>query len=320
MIVGLADRSANVVNIVGGVGNQLFQYLFGRALEQATGVETRYDLSAFASYKLHGGFALERAFELQLPRWEPAAEPVVLRSLAHRQVQRVLNRFSRVPLPGRRVRVDDGVWASPVQGSAGRYYLGVWQAWPHSEAFLRAEAERLMFRAEVTTRVDAALSAMEVDLDRSAAVHVRLGDYLSGGKKCHLPLSEGFYRPAVEEMLAGGEIDRLYVFSDAIARISATWFAGLPVVFVDGYSGQNGLTDLSMLSRFRRLIVSASTFGWWGGLLAGRDAIVVAPTPWVRAEFEADPRHTPIPLSNWRLRPSSGFDLEREAPGMAQPR
>ena len=57
---------ANVVNIVGGLGNQLFQYLFGLALEKQSGRPTLYDVSDFAHYKLHGGLAIDRYFALTL--------------------------------------------------------------------------------------------------------------------------------------------------------------------------------------------------------------------------------------------------------------
>ena len=48
-----------IVKIIGGLGNQMFQYAYAKALQQK-GYEVKIDISAFETYKLHGGFQLDK--------------------------------------------------------------------------------------------------------------------------------------------------------------------------------------------------------------------------------------------------------------------
>ncbi|WKT80103.1 hypothetical protein QYC27_07295 [Thermosynechococcus sp. PP45] len=51
-----------ISHIIGGLGNQMFQYAAGRALSILRGVPLRLDIGGFTSYDLHQGFELERVF------------------------------------------------------------------------------------------------------------------------------------------------------------------------------------------------------------------------------------------------------------------
>ena len=57
-----------IVNIIGGLGNQMFQYAFAYALHMRNPEEqVLIDTSMFRGYHLHNGFELERLFGLRLP-------------------------------------------------------------------------------------------------------------------------------------------------------------------------------------------------------------------------------------------------------------
>jgi len=44
-----------IIKINGGLGNQMFQYAYAKAIEQK-GYDVKIDISAFERYKLHGGY------------------------------------------------------------------------------------------------------------------------------------------------------------------------------------------------------------------------------------------------------------------------
>ena len=48
-----------IVRIVGGLGNQMFQYAYAKALEKK-GFKVKIDISKFKTYKLHGGYQLDK--------------------------------------------------------------------------------------------------------------------------------------------------------------------------------------------------------------------------------------------------------------------
>ena len=53
-----------ISHILGGIGNQMFQYAAGRALSLSTDQTHSLDLNDFTDYQLHNGFELERVFNI----------------------------------------------------------------------------------------------------------------------------------------------------------------------------------------------------------------------------------------------------------------
>ena len=53
-----------IVNIIGGLGNQMFQCAFAIALREANqGEQVKLDISHFNGYGLHNGFEVKRLFD-----------------------------------------------------------------------------------------------------------------------------------------------------------------------------------------------------------------------------------------------------------------
>ncbi len=62
------ERIMKIVNIIDGLGNQMFQYAFAIALQHQYPEEDVFiDISHFQGYLLHSGFELQRIFNVQLP-------------------------------------------------------------------------------------------------------------------------------------------------------------------------------------------------------------------------------------------------------------
>jgi hypothetical protein len=51
-----------IANIIGGLGNQMFQYAAGRAISLEHGVPLLLDVSGFTTYRLHKMVELDRIF------------------------------------------------------------------------------------------------------------------------------------------------------------------------------------------------------------------------------------------------------------------
>lgn len=47
-----------IVKIIGGLGNQMFQYALARSIELQTNTEVKLDLQGFDTYQLHNGYRL----------------------------------------------------------------------------------------------------------------------------------------------------------------------------------------------------------------------------------------------------------------------
>ena len=115
--------------------------------------------------------------------------------------------------------------------------------------------------------------------DDAAAVSIRLGgDILQSG--WHL-CSKEYYRAGIEEIRRTDAVKKLLVFSDAPERvIGEKWFddMGAEIVYASGLSPAS---QMELLKRCRRFVISNSTFAWWGAFLgAGTEGDIVAPRIW----------------------------------------
>jgi hypothetical protein len=269
----LRARGKQVVisTLVGGLGNQMFQYAAGRALALRRGCELQLDAGWLESgstvtYAL-GCFPIE-------------AE--VISAYRHRRRQRALELLGLAP-PVRRhtaFRFDEEVLELP-----GRIRLvGYWQSekyFKDHEAAIRSEFTRKdpLDEPNVAT-------AAEIEAATAVCVHVRRGDYVSDRQinRYHGVLPLEYYISAVELVLRSVPDAHFFVFSDDIGWCRANLSIGGQTTFVDHNRNQPA-DDLRLMALCRHHIIANSTFSWWGAWLAtAEDPIVIAPKQWAVAE------------------------------------
>ena len=138
--------------------------------------------------------------------------------------------------------------------------------------------------------------------NRYVGLHLRRGDYLLSvnQRKLGLP-SLGYYRSAVAAISSQRSASLpLVIFTDAPEEAGAiAEAAGLTVEAIVGPSDtQNEAQALWLLSRADGLVISNSTFGWWGAFWGRPNRPVACPAPWhnrVNSQALVDPRWIQIP-------------------------
>lgn len=294
----------NIVNLVGGVGNQLFQYLFGTSLEHRTGTQTLYDVADFKSYNKHNGFSIEKLLAVTLPKVgdRPQDLPLLMRT---RSLKRLSYRLPPGVLKAMRIRTDQEFRLSLAKpGLSGRYFYGHWQGIDYDIAELFEITAEWRFTDAVASEAIRNLDRVDADRDRDVAIHVRLGDYLRLTQSCHLPLTPAYYQRALAHLRASRPIRRIFLFSDDIEAARAMAI-DKSVCSVAG-SG-SALVELCMLASFRTKLISASTFGWWAAALSQKGGETLYPSPWVKPGFTDNPILTPPALPGWS--PVQAYDI-----------
>ena len=268
-----------VSRLIGGLGNQMFQYAAGRALALRRGVPFRIDRRGFATYR--------RAFGLDCFRAELADAPADQLPGAARESR--IHRLLR-PLLGGPMRVyaekaftfDPAVLSLP----DGTYLDGYWQ----SEQYFADCAAVL--REDFTVR-HAPSPENQRWLERigacnSVSLHVRRGDYVSdpGAAAVHGTCDLDYYRRAVDIVRqAGGADPVIFVFSDDPDWVAANLQLPFELHLVRNNDAATAYEDLRLMSACRHHVIANSSFSWWGAWLdAAPDKIVVAPRRWFRAD------------------------------------
>ncbi len=106
----------------------------------------------------------------------------------------------------------------------------------------------------------------------SLGISVRRGDYLMLQNN-HCVLDAPYYQEALDTYFQSN-IDQIFVFSDDLEWCQQVF--GDDVIYVKDDVG----TQLFLMSKIKHLILSNSTFAWWGAYLNPNNGIIVAPTPW----------------------------------------
>jgi hypothetical protein len=265
-----------VVRLMGGMGNQLFEFAAGRRLVSHHGSELMLDLGWFR----HEGKSVVTPRSFQLGGFELAAglmelHPRVLagwegkrRSLFPRQRLEVIRqRDSDATLDQRVLSAPDDV-----------LLLGYWQSEKYFADVADVVRRELHFRDEPDERY---VHIDEIAGDPSAvAVHVRRGDYVAHPETSavHGALGRGYYRRALDLVAARVNDPQFLAFSDDpewVERELASEFR-LTVV-----TGGDAHQELRLMSRCTHHVIANSSFSWWGAWLGEQnDSVVVAPARW----------------------------------------
>jgi len=112
----------------------------------------------------------------------------------------------------------------------------------------------------------------------SLGISVRRGDYLMLQHN-HCVLSVSYYQDAINKYFLDN-IDEIYVFSDDIEWCQTIF--GNDVHYVIDDKG----VQLFLMSKMQNLILSNSTFAWWGAYLNQNNGIIVAPDPWFGPAYQ----------------------------------
>ena len=119
-----------VSNLIGGLGNQLFQFACGYALAARRGVELRLATDLFEAYGLHQGFELARVFAVDTPLASPQDLQALLGPWRRPALRRLLFRFRPgLRRSGRAAFEPCGTWWPGITELGPQVYLhGYWQS------------------------------------------------------------------------------------------------------------------------------------------------------------------------------------------------
>lgn len=109
-------------------------------------------------------------------------------------------------------------------------------------------------------------------------ISIRRGDFLMLQQN-HCVLSIEYYQEVINNYFQNN-IDSIYIFSDDIEWCKSVF--GNDVFYVNDDVG----TQLFLMTKMKHLIMSNSTFAWWGAYLNQNKGIIVAPDPWLGPSYD----------------------------------
>ena len=265
-----------VVRLMGGLGNQMFQYAAARALADSLECELLLDTREFATYKLHA-YGLER-FKIRARQ----ATPSELRQWPEWQHKI----FMKLPqLAGSDWFIENGLayHADFAQSSDNIHISGYFQ----SEKYFTPIRSAIMADFEPIQPLDAnnLNMALQAQAAESVMIHVRRGDYVSDSKtlSIHGVCSLEYYKNSISWMREKLGSPQFFVFSNDMEWTKKHLPLGDDAIFVEGNMACPEL-DIHLMAQCKHHIIANSSFSWWGAWLANHpQQQVIAPEPWFNA-------------------------------------
>ena len=277
------DFKVIVSNIIGGLGNQMFQYACGRAVSHRLGQDLYIASDQFQNYSLHNGLELSRVFDLktkEVPRLE-------LKSLLGWQsdpkIRYVLGRPAMRWLTGGNWYSEPSFqyWQGLNSIVDNAYIHGYWQSEFYFKDIANIIKNDFTFRVLRDQLDDPVIFKMRES--PSVSIHVRRGDYLSlKNRRIYALCNFDYFDRAIELIRQKIPNCKLFFFTDDPDWVEANFrpkFGSFDIVRHN--SGSRSHRDMYLMSNADHHIISNSTFSWWGAWLnSSPQKIVIAPTRW----------------------------------------
>lgn len=272
-----------LVRLMGGLGNQMFQYSAGRALADRLGVDLILDTREFERHSLRS-YQLDR-FNIRARvgrKSELALWPnLVRRPLRFAQKFGLASAWYFESKP-----FDKQAWMLLTDNIMLDGYF-------QSDKYF----EEIEFQLKKDFQLTKPLSGFNAEIEDMASklpsvmVHIRRGDYVANKKnyETHGICSIEYYINAIYLIRKKMSNPHFFIFSDDMDWVKKNLNIGSGTTYVEGNNSCPEI-DLYLMSRCHSHIIANSTFSWWGAWLSDcDDKNIIAPTPWFGHKNEESP-------------------------------
>jgi len=263
-----------ISHILGGLGNQLFQYAIGRAIAEKYKVPFKLDLTVLRNYNLRS---------LDLDKFHL---PIAIASDSEIQALKPKNQLAKAvqqlkPI-GKRTYHRESVlhYNSDIEKAGPDVHL---KGYFQSEKYFISIEEKL--RNELVLQPDYISSVKNLGEklrnENSVSIHIRRGDYTTkAAADVHPLLTPSYYQNAIEHIKQKIPAPVFYFFSDDVEWTRNNLHVE-NAIFISGEISKTHLEDFYLMSKCRHNIIANSSFSWWCAWLNdNRSKMVIAPKVW----------------------------------------
>ena len=273
-----------IVKLMGGLGNQMFQYAAGRYLANLHQTELLFDLSYLL--KDPKGAYTKRHLELSIftinLNIASDSDIKVFKIDQSNKYTRTIQRnfpflFSNI------YAAESGFgYQRAFSGFPKNTYLeGFWQ----SERYFKSIESILKndFQLKEPLNEENKKWMNQIVSCESVSLHIRRGDYVSNtnSQHSHNNCNNEYYIKALNKIKQKHNNSKVFVFSDDLKWCKENLKLDNTTYFVDANQANNFHLDMYLMSQCKHNIIANSSFSWWAAWLnSNKDKMIVAPVNW----------------------------------------
>jgi|SRR6185437_13552586 len=266
-----------VVKLIGGLGNQMFQYAFGRYLSLHHNTNLYFDVADLQNKNLEHiqrNFSLD-GFNLQAAIYDPNAVGKK-KSLFKRLFSSSKNKLKTIT--EKRLHFD-----KEIGNAADNVYLnGYWQSPLYFEKI--DDIIKKDFTFSIPLSKDADQFLVKIKASNAVSIHVRRGDYVNNPETLsyHGVCDITYYKKAIEIIKNKISTPTFFIFTDDPEWVKQNFSLSTDITLVSNTSFSQ-FDDLQLMSTCKHAIIANSSFSWWGAWLINNPAkTVIAPLKWLQ--------------------------------------
>lgn len=278
-----------IVRLSGGMGNQMFQYAFGRNLAIKNNVPLGLDTAMLQDRTPHPAFQkfVFRNYDLEIFNIQAEVVPQTKIPFVHRNFfSGKINLYFKyfcmkfIPFKGKEKHFQFDKAA--LNFGPDTYIAGDWQSPKYFEGI--EDVIRKDFTLEDPLSEKSKELLNNISSCTSVAINVRRADFVTSS--FHGTFGSEYYDNAIAYLSTQISIDKIFVFSDDMKWCEENLKFEFQTVFVGHeYAGRKFSEYLSLMSSCKHFVIPNSSFGWWAAWLSGsKDKIVIAPKRWFADE------------------------------------
>jgi len=273
-----------IVQLKGGLGNQMFQYALVRHLAHCSGEKLVLDISWYKRQSLRqyglDNFNIEENFLS-----EAAAKELNIEKFGEKKIvlRRLFNKFRKRDIKHIKEKKKFQFNSEILEFSRNVYLDGSWQ----NEKYFRDIRKIIISEFSAKKRFEKKNQELagQITECRSVGLHVRRGDYVENPrtKETHGTCGMDYFRDGVKFVTERVPDAKFFIYSDDYQWVHEQFAHTDQFVFIKNSPENLAHEDLLLMSLCKHNIISNSTYSWWGAWLnQSPEKIVIAPNRWIK--------------------------------------
>ncbi len=256
-----------VVNLIGGLGNQMFQYATARAIALERNQKLYINAKVFEKYTLHS-YGLNH-FNIKATAYnEPA-----------KWIKKITNKLRlNSYYKETSFRYNSALFDNATKNL---FLNGYFQSEIYFKKYRSIITNDFKIVSPLKPKTQSFLH--NISQENSVSIHIRRGDFIE--HEVHNTSKEAYYKKAMDFIESKIDKPTYYLFSDDMNWVKSNFKTNYNTIYVDFNDAKTAYEDLILMSHCKHNIIANSSFSWWASWLnENTNKIVIAPQQWFNGD------------------------------------